>query len=94
MNETGWWQRSIFFSVSQHVTYFYFALMDTISWPWPALTSSDHPMADAGYAHWLQLNPGLSVCVIERTHAARHSGRLPSSVQKTISRSDGTRDHL
>lgn len=68
--------------------------MDTISWPWPALTSSDHPVAEAGYAHWLQLNPGLSVCVIEWTHAACHSGRLPTSVQRKISRSDSMQGHL
>lgn len=39
-------------------------------------------MAEAGYAHWLQLDPALPVGVVEWTHAARHSSRLPASVQE------------
>ena len=46
-----------------------------------ALTSSNHTVADTGDAHRLQLNPGLSVGIIQRTHAARHGSRLPGSVQ-------------
>jgi len=44
------------------------------------LTGSDHAVAEAGDAHWLQLDPRLSVGVVERTHAARHRGGLPVSV--------------
>lgn len=51
--------------------------------PGPTLTGSDHPVADAGDAHWLQLDPGLSVGVVERTHAARVGSRLPGSGQNS-----------
>ncbi|TNN53034.1 hypothetical protein EYF80_036727 [Liparis tanakae] len=43
-------------------------------------TAIDHAVAEAGDAHRLQLDPRLSVGVVERTHAARHRGGLPVSV--------------
>lgn len=51
-----------------------------VSWS-PTLTSSDHSVAESGDAHWLQLDPGLPVGVVQRTHAARLSSRLPGSVE-------------
>lgn len=42
-----------------------------------ALTCSHQPMAQAGGAHGLQIYPGLSVGVVEGTHAAGHSGWFP-----------------
>ena len=38
-------------------------------------------MAKAGDTHCLQLDPSLSVGVIERTHAACHSSWLSASVE-------------
>lgn len=60
----------------------------------PALTGSYHPVSKTGYAHWLQLNPALSVGVVEWTHATRHSSRRPVSVQKNKQTGqDASRQH-
>lgn len=34
------------------------------------LTGGHHTVGDAGRAHWLELDPGLAVGVVQRTHAA------------------------